>query len=400
MTDTVKLALVGCGWISEAHVNAYRDLFERGCREFEVVACCDPIAEKARNRADAIAAFQGKAPVCLADIDALIASGTAEAADICLPHCFHHSVAIPVLEAGMHVLLEKPLGITIKASRKIIGAAEKRNLVLATAENTRRTLGSRACRWAISEAKMLGNMRAAHVIWISRCPFDPADPAFKWRCVRLLTGGGMILDSGAHFADMMVHMFGDPDEVFCTMATHERQWIEDAPRVGSVWSDAEDTWNAVIRFRSGVEVVWSYSRVFHGDRITHGHYYGDGGTMKDEGFPIHCFENGGTLTRTDGSTMSMQALQQEYTASLSEDGKDRIFPYGATNGFSVEIADFLRAVRTRSAPEVDGTTGMRAKALCETCYESATAGVPVKYADVLSGAVSAYQDPINAFWAI
>ena len=49
---------------------------------------------------------------------------------------------------------------------------------------------------------------------------------------------------------------------------------------------------------------------------------------------------------------------------------------------------------------MDGWAGIRAKALCETCYESATAGAPVKYDDVFSGKVHAYQDPIDAYWGI
>jgi hypothetical protein len=49
---------------------------------------------------------------------------------------------------------------------------------------------------------------------------------------------------------------------------------------------------------------------------------------------------------------------------------------------------------------MDGEAGLRAKALCEACYESATAGKPVKYADVLEGKIGAYQQAIDDFWRI
>jgi hypothetical protein len=47
---------------------------------------------------------------------------------------------------------------------------------------------------------------------------------------------------------------------------------------------------------------------------------------------------------------------------------------------------------------MDGYVGLAAKALCEACYESATADAPVKFADVLDGRINAYQRPIDAFW--
>ena len=58
MTEPIRLALVGCGGISKAHVAGYEDLYGRGCREFQVTACCDVIEESARQRAHEIAQFQ------------------------------------------------------------------------------------------------------------------------------------------------------------------------------------------------------------------------------------------------------------------------------------------------------------------------------------------------------
>ena len=172
MTDTVKLALVGCGGISRAHVRGYGDLFERGCREFEVTACCDVNRESAETRAQEIAAFQGTTPQVFVEVDDLLKAGVAEAADLCLPHCFHHSVAIPLLEAGVHVMLEKPLGITIKASKRIIEAAERSNCVLATGENARRYLTSRSCARALNERRLIGDLRLVTIQLIGYQPFD------------------------------------------------------------------------------------------------------------------------------------------------------------------------------------------------------------------------------------
>ena len=125
MSGVVKLALVGCGGISGSHVKGYRDLYARGCRDFEVTVCCDVQADSAKVRAQEIAEFQGVKPKVCTDVQELVHSRAADAADLCLPHCFHHSVAIPLLEGGIHTMIEKPLGITIRASKRIIETAER-----------------------------------------------------------------------------------------------------------------------------------------------------------------------------------------------------------------------------------------------------------------------------------
>ena len=400
MSDPVKLALVGCGGISGAHVRGYADLYERGCREFEVTACCDVNAASAEARAAEIAAFQGSKPQIFTEVGPMLASGLAEAADLCLPHCFHHSVAVPLLEAGVHVLLEKPLGITVKASRSIMQAAQASGCVLATAENVRRYLPARACSWAINEWGLIGDVRLVDVQMIMHRPFDYSKAAAKWRGIKRLTGGGMIMDSGAHFADMVQVLFGEVDEVLCTMASYDDRLIEDAPVVGDARADVEDTWHAILRFVNGIHVTWTYSRSLHGEQVRLGNYYGSAGTMYDQGFVFHPFQGGGQAVLADGTEVSGQQIEQAYLDSLDQAQRDRLFPYGSTDGFAIEVWDFARAIRTGDGPEMDGEAGLRAKALCEACYESATAGSPVKYADVLRGTVNAYQEPIDAFWGI
>lgn len=400
MSNATKLALVGCGGISAVHVRAYRDLHERGCQDFEIAACCDVARDKAEEKAEEIAAFQGKKPEVFGSVGELVQSAVVEAADLCLPHAFHHSTAIELLEGGVHVLLEKPLGITIKASRKIIAAAEKAGKIIATAENIRRMPGPRACRWALSEAKLIGEVFAVHLNHNQYGPFDYTHPGMKWRGVKLLTGGGMIMDSGAHLTDMMVYMFGEPDEVYCRMATLDASPIKDAPRVGDVTVDSEDTWQAIISFKSGVQFNWTYSRTFPGAELTGGHYFGATGSMLDHGMVMHPFQTGGSLVEADGTVRAPEWVEDKYMESLSEEEKENLFPYGATDGFSIEVFDFIRAIRTGQPVEMDGEAGLLAKTMCMACYESASAGSVVKYDDVLSGKISAYQDPIDAYWDI
>lgn len=400
MGSKVKLAVVGCGGISGAHINGYKDLFARGCQTFEVTACCDISIQAAEARANEIAAFQGSKPKVIEGVDALLKAKVAEAADICTPHCFHHSTAIPLLQGGMHVLLEKPLGITIKASKKIIESAEKSKRVLATAENIRKCLPPRACRWALMEKKMIGDVRFVDIQAINYGQLDFTKPLFKWRGVKILTGGGMIMDSGAHLTDMLLYMFGEPDEVSCWMKTFDAAPIQGAPIVGDTRCDVEDTWNAVITFRSGLRVVWTHSRVMPGANSKFGRYYGSEGVMEDLGWVFHCFQGGGKITLKDKTERSKEWIEQQFMESLSAEQKEKLFPHGATEGFAVEVADFVRAVATGAKPDMDGYAGLRAKALGEACYESATIGKTVKYMDVLEGKINAFQKPVDDYWKI
>ncbi|NLX07063.1 MAG: Gfo/Idh/MocA family oxidoreductase [Phycisphaerae bacterium] len=395
----VRLALVGCGNISRNHIRGMRDLHERGCDWFEVTACVDPVAANAERAAGEIGQFQKNAPAVCASVKELVSRGLAEAADLCLPHCFHHNVAIECLEGGLHVMVEKPLGLTIRASRAIIAAAKRAGKVLATGENIRRYRTSRACAWALTQKKLVGEVRAVDIVHLNHSPLNPAEPLWKWRAIKALTGGGMIMDSGAHTSDMLVHMFGEPETVYCRMSTLSAITVDDAPVLGRATLDVEDEWHVVINFKNGVRFTWTSSRVCPCEDRRHGRYYGSRGIMTDKGFVMHPFQGGGEAVTEDGTVTSEQ-IEEQYLASLSQSEREHLFPFGSTDGFAIEVADFVRAVATGGSPEMDGEAGLRSKAMSIACYESATRGEIVRYDDVLAGRITDYQDPLDKFWKI
>jgi UDP-N-acetyl-2-amino-2-deoxyglucuronate dehydrogenase len=102
----------------------------------------------------------------------------------------------------------------------------------------------------------------------------------------------------------------------------------------------------------------------------------------------------------DGSKRPMTELQEEYLAGLSVAERERLFPHGWKEGVVLECYDFLTAIRDGRAPEVDGATGMKAKAIAEAIYESGTTGQVVRMADVLSGQASSYQREIDERWGL
>ena len=400
MSKCVKLALVGCGRVTSYYIESYKDLAGRGCREFEITACCDIRKENAEKAAEEIARIQASRPEVYTDIDELVRSTAAEAAVVCAPNCYHHTIAVALMAGGLHVMVEKPLGITVKAAKTIIEAAEKYKRVLATAETTRRYLSARSCAWAINKKCLIGDIRMVNIHRIGRALRKYELPAEKWHGLKLLSGGGTLMDEGAHLGDMLQVLFGEIDEVACTMDRYDNRMIADAPVVGNAQVDIENAWHAVTRFKSGLHVLSTFSAAFYGGPFSIGHYYGSTGTITDLGYPLNPFLGGGEAVLADGTKVSSEQMQSEYMASLTDEEKARVFPYGVTDGFAVELWDFADAVLTGRKPEIDGHDGLRAMTFCECCFESATTGKPVKFKHVLEGKISEYQKPIDDFWKL
>src|SRR5450631_2905130 len=110
MADRLAIGLVGCGGMGHRHLRAYSALWEIGARDFAIVAVCDPRASAAEGAADVVEASLGRRPAVYLDHGELIASGVVDALDVVTDPSVHHVVAVPALEAGLHVICEKPLG--------------------------------------------------------------------------------------------------------------------------------------------------------------------------------------------------------------------------------------------------------------------------------------------------
>jgi predicted dehydrogenase len=112
LVDELRVGIVGAGWIAAVHGNCYRD--SPGVR---ITAVTDPVPAKAERLAEQTGA------TVVADVDELIASGV-EIVDVCTPPSAHADVAVQALEAGRHVVCEKPLARTLDDARRIVAAAE------------------------------------------------------------------------------------------------------------------------------------------------------------------------------------------------------------------------------------------------------------------------------------
>ena len=276
-------------------------------------------------------------------------------------------------------------------------AAAESDCIVAVAEQIRRCKGARVIEWAINHEKMIGTPRFFSMEVMGQQAFDWNSYAMAWRGVKLLTGGGMLLDGGAHFIDMMLYVFGPVEEVYCTMGTFETPTV-DVPDLGERSVDVEDTWLATLHFESGLVGHWSWSRVAPGFQVRSGVYYGDKGSFRDRQQWMHPFQFGADLKLTDSTEVPYEELERRYLKQLSPREAERLFPYGLDDGISNECWDFVEAVAEGRPPEIDATAGLKAKSVCYALLESATLGRPIKVADVESGETNAYQLPIDQYW--
>ena len=172
MAEQVKLAMVGCGGIALAHVNGYKNLVNAGYDRVRIAALCDVNPDNLASMASTIEADFGYRPNSYATAEEMLASEEVDAADVCLPHAYHHTGAIPCLEQGVACMVEKPIGITVRATRKMMEAAEKSGATLAAAEQIRRCTGARTIEWAINDQKMIGAPRFFSMQVFGEQPFE------------------------------------------------------------------------------------------------------------------------------------------------------------------------------------------------------------------------------------
>ena len=158
--EKIRLGIIGCGGIARGrHLTGLTQLKRAGLDTFEVTALCDTVEQNVALAAEYLREEQGATPERYSSWEDLVAQGPVDAVDICLPHGLHHVVGIAALEAGLHVVVEKPYTVTVNTGRELAEAADRTGKVLAVAVPHRRMPGQRAVHWALNEARLIGEPR-------------------------------------------------------------------------------------------------------------------------------------------------------------------------------------------------------------------------------------------------
>ncbi len=202
----IGVGVIGCGWVAEyCHLPALRAL-----PEARIVA----LADVDRSRADRLAAQFGVERAChsaaeLLDIDAV------EAVAVCVPTVDHVDVAIAALDAGKHVLIEKPLAVSLEAADRLAARAGASDRAAMVGFTLRWHHLIRKARAFLRAPGALPTVTAIHTTYAG----PAAHPSGGWRADRSL-GGGVLLERGTHHFDLWRFLLGaEVEEVFATTAS-------------------------------------------------------------------------------------------------------------------------------------------------------------------------------------
>lgn len=254
----LKIGVVGCGNISRSHLSSFAAYQER-C---EVIAVADVVREKA----EAAASEFGVSHVCH-DLDDLLNryGDELDAVDLLTPHHLHYDEITRSLEAGLHVLIEKPVCSDLDQCRRLrVALSEHRDLKVCVGYSWR--FGFREVSEAIDAGK-IGRVFCMEADYSHRVLSEADWPGLAWCRFRINCGP----DYGTHATDILVWMMGgDPTEVFAVGNDVAGRTV-----AGSSERDFEDTYLILFQFRdggigkvfmsSGVKVPQTGARIFGTD---------------------------------------------------------------------------------------------------------------------------------------
>src|SRR4051794_8540728 len=217
MSERIKIALVGCGGMGRRHLRGLSWLNRSSFANVELVAVCDLNQDNANFLADEAHELLGERPRVYADLAQMVREiDDLQAASVTTDAGSHHIVATTCLEAGLHVLCEKPIAVTMRGANKVIEAAKRTGKTLSIAENYRRDPINRLAKALIDDGA-IGTPRfmlETSVGGRDRIAITP------WRHMKQT--GSITLDAGVHNADIIRYYMGEVRLVFGESRLHEK----------------------------------------------------------------------------------------------------------------------------------------------------------------------------------
>ena len=320
---TVKWLLIGAGAIAGKRVASAL----AGVESSELVGVCDVVEEQARE-----VAGQYGAKEIFTQTEKALAETSADAVYVATPVFLHVPFAIAALDAGKHVLVEKPLGIDAEDAGRLVKSAASRDL-RAGCSYYRRFFPCYEQARGMLDAGEFGEIvliRMTYFTWT-------ALPADNWRVVKAKSGGGPLSDMGSHMFDVLIGLLGMPATVFANVHTHVQSY------------EVEDSAAAVMQMPNGADVLVS----FHWNSKTWTHEFEIVGT--EAKVKWHPYDSGKVLK------------------TVGRDIQELDIP-NAENVHAPLVEDFVKAVLDHRPPRVSLEEAMKTNVLLDALFESARTG--------------------------
>jgi UDP-N-acetyl-2-amino-2-deoxyglucuronate dehydrogenase len=339
--------IVGCGMIAAFHVKAIADI--RGAK---VVACFDNFPDSAKRFA--------KQNGCTAydKLSDMLADPDVDVVTICTPSGAHMEPAVAAANAGKHVVVEKPLEITLKRCDKIIEACKKNNVVLSPIFPSRFHGPALEMKRAIDKGRF-GTITVgdAYVKWFrTQAYYDSG----AWRGTWKLDGGGALMNQAIHSVDLLVWMMGPVASITAHTATLAHTDIE-----------VEDVAVATLRFENGALGVIEASTAIHPGFLKRIEIHGSHGTAVMEEEDIKSWEFAKPIKR-DAEILKALAGKTKSGGGASDPSAI------GHHGHTAQFKDVLKAIKKGTQPAIDGPEGRKAVEVILAIYKAAETGRAVQ----------------------
>jgi len=253
MPKTLKVGVIGVGGIARTHFPGWVQ-----SPHTEMIAFADVDAGRLKQAGEE----QGVS-LLYSDPKELLRNRDIDIVDVCTPNMYHTPLTVAALQAGKHVICEKPLAPTPKDVQKMIAARDKSGKLLMTAQHFR-FQGSAQALKAELDTGLLGDIYHARS-WMLRRSAAPTGAGF---ILKQHSGGGPCIDIGVHILDLTLWMMGNPKPVAVAGVTQDK--LAHQKGAFSMWGgnipstfDVEEFAAAFVRFANGATLVLEVSWLLH-----------------------------------------------------------------------------------------------------------------------------------------
>ncbi len=387
MVDTLGVAVIGFGWMGRVHTQAYARVRHHYPR-LSLVPELVTVAEEVPGRAEEAAAQFGFASTTR-DWREVVADPRIKAVSITAPNFLHREIGVAMAEAGKHIWIEKPVGLTAEDAGAVADAVAKAGVQGTVGFNYRNAPAVEAARELIASGE-IGTVTHVRIRLFSDYAAHP-EGALTWRYERERGGSGVLGDLASHGTDLARHLLGDitsltadtaiflPERARPTGATagHSRA---SGGELGPV--ENEDYVSCLLRFASGARGVLEACRVSVGEQNNYGfEVHGTKGAV------FWDFRRMNELGISRGTTYQDQSVTTVYVGPGH--GEFAAFQPGAANSMGyddlkvIEAYRFLRSVAEGTPHGATLTDAVHSAAALDAMARSAASGA---WADVSAGA--------------
>jgi UDP-N-acetyl-2-amino-2-deoxyglucuronate dehydrogenase len=344
---TLGFGVIGCGMISRFHARAIAEV--RGARLIGGFDVVPGAAEKFANE------FGVRA---YSRLDDLLADSAVDAVIIGTPSGAHRDPAVAAARAGKHVVVEKPLEITLRRCDQIIAACAKAGVTLSTIFPSRFHDSSRLLKKAVEQGRF-GRLVLGDAIVKWRRTQEYYDSG-AWRGTWELDGGGALMNQAIHSVDLLLWLMGPAVEVQAQTAllAHERIAVEDVAA-------------ATVKFANGALGVIEASTAVYPGYLKRIEIHGDAGTavMEEEDIVRWDFAK---RTAADAIVADTMALKKSGGGGAADPAAI------GHHGHARQLRDVVKAIQKGTSPLIDGPEGRRSVELILAVYKSAETGRAVR----------------------